>query len=145
MYWNGFKLHLDVADGGIPISAILTSASIHDSQVAIPLEEMTSQKVTSLYSLMDAAYDAKTIEEFIASKGKKAIADVKKKRGEIEAIPLEPCDRIRFKNRTTVERTFSDLKDNHGGRTVRVRGGEKVMAHLMAGVLVVTAKMLLRL
>jgi hypothetical protein len=36
-YWRGYKLHLDVADGQLPISAVLTSASVHDSQVAIPL------------------------------------------------------------------------------------------------------------
>jgi hypothetical protein len=29
--WIGYKLHLDVADGDIPISAVLTSASLHDS------------------------------------------------------------------------------------------------------------------
>lgn len=29
--WIGYKLHLDVADGGIPISCIITSASLHDS------------------------------------------------------------------------------------------------------------------
>ena len=31
------KAHLDVIDGDIPVSFILTSASLHDSQVAIPL------------------------------------------------------------------------------------------------------------
>ena len=31
--WIGYKLHLDVADGGIPVSGLLTSASTHDSQV----------------------------------------------------------------------------------------------------------------
>ena len=35
--WIGYKLHIDAADGHIPISCILTSASLHDSQVAIPL------------------------------------------------------------------------------------------------------------
>jgi hypothetical protein len=40
--WIGYKLHLDVADGDIPISAVLTSASLHDSQVAIPLATMTA-------------------------------------------------------------------------------------------------------
>jgi hypothetical protein len=34
-YWRGYKLHLDVADGQIPISAVLTGANVHDSQVAI--------------------------------------------------------------------------------------------------------------
>jgi hypothetical protein len=31
----GYKLHPDVADGQIPVSSILTSASLHDSQAAI--------------------------------------------------------------------------------------------------------------
>ena len=34
--WNGYKLHLDTADGQIPITPLLTSASLHDSQPAIP-------------------------------------------------------------------------------------------------------------
>ncbi len=34
--WIGYKLHIDTADGDIPVSCVLTSASVHDSQVAIP-------------------------------------------------------------------------------------------------------------
>jgi len=45
--WKGYKLHLDTADGGIPISAILTSASVHDSQVALPLATITAKRVTN--------------------------------------------------------------------------------------------------
>ena len=62
-WWRGYKLHLDVADGQIPISALLTAASVHDSQVAIPLMEMSSNRVTSLYDIMDSAYDATTIRQ----------------------------------------------------------------------------------
>ena len=40
--WIGYKLHIDTADGDIPVSALLTSASLHDSQVAIPLMQMSS-------------------------------------------------------------------------------------------------------
>ena len=29
--WIGYKLHIDVADGGIPISTVFTSVSTHDS------------------------------------------------------------------------------------------------------------------
>jgi hypothetical protein len=36
-YWRGYKLHLDVADGQIPITALLTGAGLHDSQAAVPL------------------------------------------------------------------------------------------------------------
>src|SRR5674476_1440688 len=35
--WNGIKLHLDITDVGLPVSALVTSASLHDSQVAIPV------------------------------------------------------------------------------------------------------------
>jgi hypothetical protein len=62
-YWRGYKLHLDVADGQIPISAVLTSASVHDSQVAIPLATMSTQRVTYCYDIMDAAYDAYYIRQ----------------------------------------------------------------------------------
>ena len=57
-YWRGYKLHVDTLDGDIPVSAILSSASLHDSQAAIPLAQMTAARVTSLYDLADAAYDA---------------------------------------------------------------------------------------
>ena len=50
--WIGYKLHIDVADGGIPIGAVLTSASTHDSQIAIPLAKMSSERVTNLYDVM---------------------------------------------------------------------------------------------
>lgn len=39
--WIGYKLHIDCIDGDIPISAVLSSASLHDSQVAIPLSQMS--------------------------------------------------------------------------------------------------------
>jgi hypothetical protein len=36
--WKGYKLHLDVSDGGFPLTACVTSAHVHDSQLAIPME-----------------------------------------------------------------------------------------------------------
>jgi hypothetical protein len=48
-FWRGYKLHLDVIDGDIPVSAILTSASLHDSQVAIPLAQMSAGRIVNLY------------------------------------------------------------------------------------------------
>jgi hypothetical protein len=61
--WVGYKLHLDVADGQIPVSCILTSASLHDSQAAIPLAALSSSRITNLYDVMDSAYDAQAIHE----------------------------------------------------------------------------------
>ena len=45
--WVGYKLHIDVADGQIPISCLLTSASLHDSQAAIPLATLSAERTTS--------------------------------------------------------------------------------------------------
>ena len=53
--WIGYKLHIDTADGDIPISCLLTSASVHDSQAAIPLASISAGRVTNLYDLMDSA------------------------------------------------------------------------------------------
>jgi hypothetical protein len=141
--WKGYKLHWDVADYGIPLSVILTSASPHDSQVAIPLSKMTAERVTFLYELMDAAYDANTIRDFSQSQGRVAIID-RNGRGK-EAIPMDPAKARRYNERTTVERANSALKDDFGGRVVRVRGHAKVFAHLMFGVLALTADRLLHM
>ena len=41
--WVGYKLHLDVADGQIPVSCILTSAYLHDSPAAMPLAPLSAR------------------------------------------------------------------------------------------------------
>jgi IS5 family transposase len=135
-YWRGYKLHLSVSDGDIPVSAILTSASTHDSQVAVPLLQMSAERVCSLYDLADAAYDARTIHEFSRSLSHVPIIDPVHRGA---WTPLAPAQRKRFGQRSASERVNSRLKDGFGGRTVRVRGAVKVMAHLMFGVLVITA------
>ena len=50
--WNGYKFHLDTSDSGFPISGIVTSASLHDCQVAIPLADLSTQRVPYLYEWM---------------------------------------------------------------------------------------------
>jgi hypothetical protein len=54
--WRGYKLPLDTADCGVPVSALLSSASMHDSLAAIPLSLMSRRRVTPLYDVMDAGY-----------------------------------------------------------------------------------------
>lgn len=141
--WRGYKLHLDVADGQIPISCVLTSANLHDSQVAIPLATMTAKRVTSLYDLMDSAYDSGQIREHSRSLGHVPIIE-KLQRGTGKQT-MEPHEAARYRERTAVERINARLKDEFGGRNVRVRGHEKVMAHLMFGVLALSVDQILRL
>ena len=142
--WTGYKLHLDVVDGDIPISSIMTSASLHDSQVAIPLAQMSAQRVDSLYDLMDAAYDAKEIHAFSRRLGHVPIIDHNPGRGGTKK-QMEPPEKDRFKERSSAERVNSNLKDNYGGRHVRVKGHKKVSCHLMFGIVALTATQLFKL
>jgi hypothetical protein len=141
--WVGYKLHLDCIDGDIPVSAILSSAALHDSQAAIPLAQMSSERVTNLYDLMDAAYDSPEIHAFSKSLGHRPIIDNNPRRG--EKILMDPATKSRFAERSSVERVNSNLKDNYGGRNIRVKGASKVMAHLMFGLISIAATQLYRL
>jgi Transposase DDE domain len=85
--WTGYKLHLDVADGGIPISAVLTSASTHDSQAAVPLAKMSGERVTNLYDVMASAYDVPQIHDMSLRLGHVPLIDVHPRRD--KALNLE--------------------------------------------------------
>jgi hypothetical protein len=141
--WPGYKLHVDVVDGQIPISCVLTSASVNDMQVAIPLAVMSARRVTNLYDLLDAGYDCTAIREFSRGLGHVPIIPWQK-RGS-QQPELAPHEKMRLRERTGVERVFSRLKDEFGAATVRVRGWAKVMTHLMFGILALTADQILRL
>ena len=141
--WVGYKLHVDVTDCCLPISVALTAASLHDSQAAIPLMKLTSERVDYLYDLMDAAYDAQPIYAVSRSLGHVAIID-KNSRGR-EVIPLAPHEAARYRERTVSERCNSRLKEEFGADNVMVRGAEKVRLHLMFGVIALFADQLLKL
>ena len=153
--WIGYKLHIDTADGDIPVSCLLTSASLHDSQVALPLATITAGRVTNLYDLMDSAYDAPEIAERSRALGHVPIIDPNPRRGGKAEAEAEARARrcaghalaedIRFKERSAAERVNSALKDSYGARFVRVRGHDKVLCHLMFGILALAAEQLMRL
>lgn len=141
--WRGYKLNLDTIDGDIPLSWILTSASLHDCQSAIPLAQMSARRVTSLYDLADAAYDAQEIRAMSARLGHVALIDHNPRHG--EKREFAPAEAVRYRERSAAERVNSHLHDNHGGRHVRVRGAVKVAAHLSFGLLVIAAEQLLKM
>ena len=153
--WTGYKLHIDTADGDIPVSCILTSASVHDSQVALPLATITASRVTNLYDLMDSAYDVAEIRAKSVALGHVPIIDHKTRRGEKALVAAEArakrtagyvlAEDVRYNQRSSAERVNGNLKDNCGGNHVRVRGAAKVFCHLMLGIVVITVQQLMRL
>ena len=59
------------------------------------------------------------------------------------SLPLHEA--VRYKERSASERVNSNLKDNFGGRFVRVRGHQKVFSHLMFDLLALTIDQTIRL
>jgi len=142
-FWKGYKLHLDVTDTGIPVTAVVTGANVHDSQTAIPMEKLTERNITHLYSLMDAAYDAKEVHRYITEKGRVAIIDRNKRRNDSRE-PLDPAAKERLRIRSTVERSNAHLKDWLLPSKVLVRGYEKVTFTLLTGVVCLSALKILQ-
>jgi hypothetical protein len=153
--WVGYKLHIDTADGDIPISCLLSSASLHDSQAAIPLAMMTSSRVVNLYDLMDSAYDAPEIWRTSRALGHVPIIDPNPRRGGKDQARSEArakrcagyelAEELRYNQRSSAERVNGNLKDNCGGAHVRVRGADKVFCHLMFGILVIAVEQIMKL
>ncbi|HEY7307054.1 MAG TPA: transposase, partial [Bryobacteraceae bacterium] len=126
----------------------------------------TAQRITSLYDLMDRAYDANEIHahsrslghiplispaprhQFTCEKGKRKNSYATKIVRTVKVVPprqLTWAEEDRLQERTMCERVFARLKDEFGGRAIRVRGATKIMAHLMFGVLALTVDQLLKL
>jgi len=141
--WRGYKLHVDTTDSGLPVSTVLTSASLHDSQVANPMMKLTSGKITYLYDLMDSAYDAIQIWDVSRALEHVPIIDRNPRRG--EAIPMAPAEALRYHERTASERLNARLKEEFGARHVMVRRHKKVSLHLMFGIIALFADQLMRL
>ena len=105
---------------------------------------------------MDSAYDSPIIKQHSRSLDHVPIIDVNprgnKKKHELKAencrfefINIKDPVGIRYNERSNVERVNGRLKDEFGGKMVRVRGSVKVMTHLMFGILALTADQLMRL
>lgn len=142
-HWIGYKEHIDWADNGYPLLAKITSASLHDSQAAIPMAKLLAEKWTIFYELMDAAYDADEIHAAIKELGHRPIIAINSRR--TTAVPFDPATALRYNVRTAAERGNSRLKDEFGCRHVRVRGALKVHQHVMFGVLALCADVLLKM
>ena len=93
---------------------------------------------------MDSAYDMPQIKSFSKNAGHIPIIDHNPRRSK-KKIKMDSVTKARYKERSSVERVNSYLKDNYGGRNIRVKGPEKVMTHLMFGLVVITATQMFRL
>ena len=144
MQWKGGKIHAAVTRDGVPLAVKYTSASLHDSQAMIPLAQQTAARVSHMFDLADAAYDAEPIRAACAELGTVAIIDANPRRA-AEARSMSELEREIYRDRGAAERFFSHLLESHGGRTVRVRAPAKVALHLLLGTIVIAVEQMLRL
>jgi len=159
--WTGGKLHLAVVDGDIPITAIYSSASVHDSSLALPLIKESSRKVHYLYDLADAAYDTSIIKDYSKKHNHRPIIDInpknsKKLKAQIalaksEKKILQPLklyndsDDLHYNQRTSVERVNAYLKDSYGYSKIYYQGAQKVASVFAFAVLSVCITQSLKL
>ncbi len=97
---------------------MLTAASVHDSQVAIPLATITAWRVTNLYDLMDSAYD---------------VAAIKQHSRDLNHVPIIDINPLRYTGAETGTGGGGEMatlrRASHGGtsslrRTQRGRAGQ---------------------
>jgi len=111
-WFIGYKIHLATDDFGVPIAYIITGACVHDCKVAVPLMKMAYQRTDFFYALMDKGYLNPDINAYADMIGRKVIIDQRARRGVIP-LPMDKPEAERYKARTTVERTNSELKDGY--------------------------------
>ena len=140
MQWRiGYKVHLAVDDLGIPVSYFISGACVHDSKVAVPLMRMARERARFLYALMDGGYSSSDIVEFTADNMDAVpVIDFK---ADVNGVKeeMDPAKKDRYKARTTVERTNSELKDCFLAPKLFSRGKSSIM-DLKLAVLMLTMK-----
>ncbi len=122
-WFIGYKAHIAADEFGVPISFAVTGACVHDSKVAVPLLKMANQETEFLYILLDKGYISPAVNEYADMIERKVIIDRKGYKG-VAPIPLEPAYAQRYKARTTVERTNSELKDGFLPDKIYKRGAQ---------------------
>jgi len=122
-WFVGYKAHLSVDDFGVPISYAVTGACVHDSKVAIPLLKQARERTDFFYVLLDKGYISPLINTYVDLIERKVIIDRKAYRG-VAPIPLEPSVALRYRARSTVERTNSELKDGFLPDKIYKRGAQ---------------------
>ena len=109
----------------------------------------------TLYDVMDSAYDNPQTHAVSRELGhiplidkhprrdKELKAELKAENKRCRIAGYQTAETVRYKERSTVERVNARLKDEFGGRVVRVKGPAKVMCHLMFGILALTSNQMM--
>lgn len=111
---------------------------------------LSVRRVQSLYEVMDSAYDAESIHSHSRGLGRVPLIapngrnSARKPANLSKVFPPKPgrqfawSEHDRSGKRTMVERVYTRLNDEFGASQIRVRGANKVTAHVSFGTLALT-------
>ena len=142
--WKGYKLHLAVNDYNVPVAAMVTSASVHDSLCAISLIRTTEQRIDNLYYLMDKGYDSAAIRTETAIHGKVALIDFNHRGDVNDTRKFDSNEQRHYNNRAFSESCFSNLKMQYLPNYILYRGISKVKCMLNLALSVITATQIIK-
>ena len=142
--------------GQVTLATVLASAQVLCVGYAL---KPTCQKVTSCSRHAENLFESCRFwkASLAASIGRVPIIDANPRRDAGQKVELqaeekrrkllnwETAEDLRYHERTAVERVNARLKDEFGGRMVRVRGNAKVMCHLMFGIVALAVDQIVRL
>ena len=140
-WFIGYKAHMACDDFGVPVAFTITGACVHDSKVAIPLMKLTQRNFDFLYALMDKGYVSSDIEAYAEMIDRRAIISQRSYKG-VPPPEMDPPSALRYKKRTTIERTNGELKE--GYLPVKLyRKGEQARYDISLAILLTTVKKVL--
>ena len=139
----GRKLHMSCSTGKpvVPLSAGVSTASVHDSSMREQLAEPLSGMLRN--ALCDPAYDSSKLREFSSEKNLRLVAPVRRYRSTppdrvllAEFYSSAAGQELRASRKVSVEPLFGVMKDTFGIRTVPVKGFGSVRSFVLNCVLV---------
>ena len=112
--------------------------------------------MTSLYDLMDNAYDAAEIKQHDQSlghvpiierhpRGTKGKAEIKAETRRRKHAGWRPPEHIRYQRRSAAERVIANFKDNFAGRIIRLRGADRIECHCLDALAAIASIQIMRL
>ncbi|WP_041672717.1 hypothetical protein [Sulfurovum sp. NBC37-1] len=122
---------MTIIDGDMPLTAMYSSASVHDSSLVLPMINETSSKVNYLYDLQDAAYDSNVIKIFSVNNGHRPIIDINPKNSKALKAQITLA-----KSEKEILKSFNLYNNSNGYDKIYYRGAIiKVASVLSFGVL----------
>ncbi|ADL12503.1 ISNCY-like element ISAcar1 family transposase [Acetohalobium arabaticum] len=142
--YKGYKLHLIASNDSIPLSFKFTTGNVYDNTFDYCKEIMEPLGEHDIFILLgDAAYDSTKLFKLADDLGFKLLTDINYRNADsiddfTDKCRIEngiyfnsPMGEKMYKNRLTIERSFSILKERYNLEAPRLYGFKRYRSHVM--------------